>query len=51
MLTLAMESLRKIDAKINAENVVSDVNSSLPARNVNEISDDCRVNLFTYVNT
>lgn len=28
----AMESLRKIDAKINYENVVSDINSSLPAR-------------------
>ena len=27
-----MESLRKIDAKINYENVVSDINSSLPAR-------------------
>ena len=45
-----MESLRKVNAKINLENVSSDINSSLPARNLNEMSDDCRDRLFNYTN-
>ena len=44
----AMESLRKVNAKINLENVSSDINSSLPVRNLTEMSDDCRARLFTY---
>ena len=44
----AMNALLKIDAKVNLRAASSDIVASLPSRNLNEISEDFRTQLFTY---
>ena len=44
-------SLLKIDAKVNLRAASSDIVASLPSRNLNEISEDFRTQLFTYTSS
>ena len=46
-----MNALLKIDAKVNLRAASSDIVASLPSRNLNEISEDFRAQLFTHTSS
>ena len=47
----AMDSLLRIDAKLNPRVASNDIVASLPTRNFNEVSDEFRAQLFTYTSS